>query len=151
MTTVYRIEKKNRAELWPSQGALFSEGRWNRRGFWVVYTSESVSLAKLETLANAKSLPDGRVLLEIEIAEGAPVREIKLTEIPKNWMEIPYPATLHQLTETLLSSGKFVALKVPSRQSPGEFNYLLYPLHPEFSRFISLKRTSAIDFDRRLK
>lgn len=151
MTTVYRIEKNSRADLWPSQGALFSEGRWNRRGFWVIYTSESVSLAKLETLANAKSLPVGRILLEIEIATNAPVVELKLAELPQNWMDIPYPTTLHQLTEELLAPGKSVALKVPSRQSPGEFNYLLYPLHPEFSKFIGLKGMFAIDFDHRLK
>lgn len=151
MITVYRIEKKARADSWPPQGALFSEGRWNRRGFWVIYASESVSLAKLETLANAKSLPAGRVLFEIEIAAEAAVREVKFSELPQNWMEIPYPTSLHQLTEELLALGKFVALKVPSRQSPGEFNYLIYPLHPEFSKFVTIKGITAIDFDQRLK
>lgn len=125
---VYRIEKKSRATVWPSQGALFSEGRWHKQGFWIVYCSETVSLAKLEILANSKSLPKERVLLEISIDQKASIKEVTLESLPDDWMAVPYPRALHTLTENLLKTGQYIALKVPSRQSPREYNYLLYPL-----------------------
>jgi RES domain-containing protein len=139
MTIVYRIEKKRRAEMWPSQGSLFSEGRWNRQGFWIIYCSATISLAKLEMLTNSKSLPKERVLLEISIEEQAPIKEITLESLPAHWIDIPYPPELHVLTEKLLNAGEYVGLKVPSRQSPREYNYLLYPLHPQFSQFVKLE------------
>lgn len=148
---VYRIEKKRRAAVWPSQGALFSEGRWNRQGFWIVYCSETISLAKLEILANSKSLPKERVLLEISIAPQAPIKEVALESLPDDWMAVPYPAALHTLTEELLKTNQYVALKVPSRQSPREYNYLLYPLHPQFAQFVTLEATTELEFDWRLK
>ena len=151
MTTVYRIEKKRRATVWPSQGSLFSEGRWNRQGFWLVYCSATVSLAKLEILANSKSLPKERVLLEISIEKQAPIKEVTLESLPANWMAVPYPPELHILTEELLKSGEYVGLKVPSRQSPREHNYLLYPLHPQFSQFVKLENHAELEFDQRLK
>ena len=148
---VYRIEKKRRAEVWPSQGSLFSEGRWNRQGFWIIYCSATVSLAKLEMLANSKSLPRERALLEISIEEKAPIKEVTLESLPANWMDIPYPPELHALTEKLLIPGEYVGLKVPSRQSPREYNYLLYPLSPQFSQFVKLANIAALEFDQRLK
>lgn len=151
MTTVYRIEKKRRADVWPSQGALFSEGRWKRQGFWIIYCSSTVSLAKLEILANSKSLPKARVLLEIGIEEQAPIKEVTLESLPPKWMDVPYPPALHALTEKLLKSGEYVGLKVPSRQSPREYNYLLYPLHPQFSQFVKLESITGLEFDERLK
>lgn len=151
MIRVYRIEKKSRAEVWPSQGALFSEGRWNRQGFWVVYCSSTISLAKLEILANSKSLPKERALLEINIDEQAPIKEVILESLPESWMDVPYPAELHALTEELLRPGKYVGLKVPSRQSPREYNFLLYPLHSQFSQFVKLEGIMELEFDQRLK
>lgn len=89
--TVYRIEKRRWAEVWPSQGSLFSEGRWHKQGFLLVYCSATISLAKLEILANSKSLPKASVLLEINVDEQAPMKEVTLEDLPANWMDVPYP------------------------------------------------------------
>nr|WKN34517.1 RES family NAD+ phosphorylase [Tunicatimonas sp. TK19036] len=151
MKSIYRIERQTYAQLWPSQGALYGEGRWNRKGFWVIYCSESVALAKLETLANSKSLPSSRVLLEIEVDDKAPIKRIVPADLPDNWMQVPYPKELHVLTERWLQDQQYVGLQIPSRQSPQEDNYLLYPLHPQFSQWVRVLHRTPIEFDQRLK
>ena len=40
-------------------------------------------------------------------------------------------------------------LKVPSVVSPNEFNYLLNPLHPDFSR-VFIRKPETLVWDRRL-
>ena len=148
---VYRIEKASRTADWPSQGALFAEGRWNAKGFWIIYCSASVSLAKLEILANARTLPKERVLVEILISDQAPIHRILPDQLPGNWMDVPYPRELHELSKKFLRDQPYAALSVPSRQSPTEQNILLYPPHPKFNEWVTLENVSAIDFDPRLK
>lgn len=151
MITVFRVEKKKYKDVWPPPGALHVEGRWNKRGFWIVYCSASISLAKLETLANSKSLPKNRVLVEITIDSKAPIKEVSSEELPKNWMDTPYPKELQESTEKALKHGKNIGLKVPSRQSPREHNYLLYPPHPEFARYAIVTGIYDLEFNERLK
>ncbi|MEK6482506.1 RES family NAD+ phosphorylase [Catalinimonas sp. 4WD22] len=137
MITIFRVEKKYK-DVWPPMDALYVERRWTKRGFWIIYCSASVSLAKLETLANSKSFPKNRVLLEISIDSKAPIQEISSDDLPKNWMDTPYPKELQEIAEKALIHGKYVGLKVPSRQSPREYNYLLYPQHPKFSSYVKV-------------
>ena len=136
---------------WPARGALFAEGRWNPKGFWIIYCSESVSLAKLEILANTRTLPKQRVLVEITLSNNAPIYDLSLKQLPDSWTEVPYPRELHALSKDILQNNQYVALTVPSRQSPTEKNYLLYPPHPQFQEWIKVERTYSIDFDTRLK
>jgi RES domain-containing protein len=148
---VYRIERRKYAEQWPPVGALYGQGRWNARGFWIVYCSTSVALAKLETLANSAQLPIDRVLLEITIAAEAPIYHVTAEELPQDWMRVPYSTHLHEFTERLLKDNQYIGLQVPSRQSPTEYNVLLYPPHPNFQALVQVKKRSDVDFDRRLK
>jgi len=151
MTTVYRIEKRQYVNDWPSRGALFTKGRWNHKGFWIIYTSASISLAKLEILANSVFLPRKRMLQKIRIADKAPIKSIQIHELPVNWKTIPYPVILAEMAEERLSSGKYVGLKVPSCQSEEEYNFLLYPFFPKFNELVHLHDSVEIGFDQRLK
>ena len=118
---------------------------------WIIYCSSTISLAKLEILANSKTLPKGRVIVEISIHEKAPLKKIKGSSLPDNWQQVPYPKKLHQLVENQLKDNKYIALVVPSRQSPGESNYLLNPLHPDFHKYVKVKQIIPLEFDSRLK
>ncbi len=151
MISVYRIEKESRSNEWPSKGSLFSEGRWNAKGMWIIYCSSTISLAKLEILTNSRTLPKGRVIMEISIHGKAPLKKIKGSFLPDNWQQVPYPKQLHQLVEDQLKDNKYVALVVPSRQSPRESNYLLNPLHPDFKKYVKVKHIISLVFDPRLK
>jgi len=151
MITVYRIEKESRSNDWPPKGTLFSEGRWNAKGMWIIYCSSTISLSKLETLANSRTLPTGRVIIEISIHGKAPIKQINRSFLPDNWLQVPYPKQLHQFIEGQLMKNKYVALVVPSRQSPRESNYLLNPLHPDFHKYVKVKQIILLEFDPRLK
>ena len=148
---VYRIERDERADHWPARGALYAPGRWNEQGFWVIYCSQTVALAKLELLANSVQLPVNRSLLEIEITSQAPIYTVTIESLPPDWMHLPYPASLHRLSEQLLRDNQYIALRVPSRQSPTESNILLYAPHPRFHEWVNVVKTYPIAFDERLK
>ena len=50
---VYRIGNSKRIRDLQGTGGLYTAGRWHQKGRRVLYTSSSISLAKLEVLANS--------------------------------------------------------------------------------------------------
>ena len=149
---VYRIEKAKYKDIFPSRGSLFVEGRWNRRGMWVVYTSETVALAKLEALANSGSkLPNNRYLTTIELDDQSPVVDIPTESLPKDWNRVPYPRALAYMIKQVIDEKTYVAALVPSIHSPMERNVLLFPDHPEFSGYVKFAGAAPVGFDSRLK
>ena len=148
---VYRMEKEKYQDFWPSRGALYSEGRWNKPGQWIVYCSESIALCKLEVLANSGNLPINRVIMTVEIADNAPIYELAEDLMPAFWYGIPYPDVLSEITGEFIKDNSYVAMKVPSAQSKREFNYLLNPAHEDFSRLVKVISKEPENFDGRLK
>jgi RES domain-containing protein len=149
---VYRIEKEKYQHTFPPRGSLFAEGRWSRKGMWVVYTSETVSLAKLEALANSGSkLPANRYLTTIEIKDSAPIIQISQQDLPADWNQVPFRRNLSQFIQPVIESRAYVAIMVPSIHSPNEHNFLLLPDHPQFGGYITLVSSERMGFDNRLK
>jgi RES domain-containing protein len=149
----WRVEKaEHAAGAIKGLGAFKVGGRWNRPGRYAVYAAENLSLALLEILVHAPD-PDQRkrprVRFHLTIAAGA-VEEITLDQLPRNFG----PTTPFVLTQDLgdqwLESRKFVALKVPSAIVPVEFNYVLNPLHPDFTSAVKWEKPAALLLDSRL-
>jgi RES domain-containing protein len=149
---LYRIEKQAYINTFPPRGSLFAEGRWNRRGMWVVYTSETVALAKLEALANSGSkLPDNRYLTTIDLNDQSPVVDIPMESLPSNWNKVPYPKDLAYVIKQVIDEKQYIAALAPSIHSPMERNVLLFPDNPEFGQYVKLVGTDPVSFDQRLK
>ncbi|MDH5603003.1 MAG: RES family NAD+ phosphorylase [Cyclobacteriaceae bacterium] len=148
---VYRIEKQKYKDTFPPMGSLLHPARWHNEGTWVVYTAENIALAKLEDLANSTILPKNRYLRTIQLEENAPVYVLKEEYLPDNWNRFPIPAANSTIIKRIIKEGKYVAASVPSVQSPRERNYLLFPGHKDFSRYVSSLSVEKIDYDRRLK
>jgi RES domain-containing protein len=146
---LYHLEKWKYRKVWAPEGALFADGRWNKPGQWVVYSSPTVSLAKLEILANENSLPIKRVCMTMEVADTAAVFNINKKDLPSDWMDIPYPASLVIFTEQFIESGKLL-MQVPSAQSYNEYNYLINVRHPDFKKKVKLLNVVEEPFDYRL-
>jgi len=147
---LYRITSPIYANDLQGTGCLYTSGRWHYKGTRILYTSEHISLSKLEILANTPVIPKNQVLVTIEIPEKASIKELPATELPANWWQFPYPNLLADFTESWIKEGLFWIMKVPSAQSLTEYNYLLNPLHAQHA-LAKVKSIEAIHFDKRLK
>lgn len=147
---LYRFSPTAFANDLSGTGGLFSAGRWNRKGTRILYTSDCVSLAKLELLANSTTLPDNLSLVTLEIPQNASCLVMKQEAFSANWHKIPYLPELATMAETWQNEMKYWLLRVPSVHSPVEFNYLLNPLHPEHPT-LQLISIEPHPFDQRLK
>lgn len=146
---VYRIT------LTKFAGALFASGnpaRWNSKDVKVIYTAGSRSLACLENVVHRSSLglKENFSTILAEIPGNLKMDEIKISSLDPAWREYaqyPYTQKLgDQWSEKAISA----VLKVPSAIIPAEFNYLINPLHKDFSRIIFLGN-EPFNFDERLK
>ena len=149
---VYRIDKKKYQDTFPPKGSLYSEGRWNTKSMFVVYTSESASLAKLEILANSGSkIPKNRVLRIFDVDDASPLIQITAKDLPKDWSAVPYPRYLSSIIKNIMDSGAYVGAIVPSAQSPRDNNILLFPEHKDFRKYVKEVDIEDEYFDPRLK
>ncbi|NIJ55708.1 RES family NAD+ phosphorylase [Dyadobacter arcticus] len=147
---LYRIASPVYANDLSGIGCLYTSGRWHFKGTRILYTSEHISLSKLEILANSPVIPKNQVLVTIEIPDTAEVKEIISAELPDNWWDFPFSNALADITETWIIEGAYWILKVPSAQSSDEYNYLLNPSHQEH-RAARIIKVEPIHFDKRLK
>jgi RES domain-containing protein len=132
---VYRITKKEHAAL-DGLGGLYGPGRWHKKGFPVIYTSEHASLAaweKIVHVASFENIQNNLLLIKIEIPDG-----IKIQTVPKNilvegWDSFPFSSETVNYGTSFLQKKEYLALKVPTVIIPDEFNIILNPLHPEIN------------------
>jgi RES domain-containing protein len=146
---VYRFAYPRFATDLSGTGARLRGGRWNPPGIPVTYTSEHISLALLEVLANAGTLEELQLirLVEIDIPASITAHEIKASALKKNWFhDFDYTQWMGQ---EMLRTGKAALIKCPSVIVPNEHNFLINPLHPDFKK-IKLKEVSDFHFDERL-
>jgi RES domain-containing protein len=125
-------------------------GRWNNQGVAIVYTAQSQSLAALEMLVHLDSpeLLDKYVLFEVGIDESL-ITHIDTAQLPKNWRTDPSPVKVRAIGDQWAGTGASVVLRVPSALVPPESNFLLNPLHRDFSR-LRISNPLPFGFDRRL-
>ena len=148
---LYHIEKAKYQNIWPPRGALYADGRWNRAGQWILYTSPTVSLAKLEILANENRSPIDRVVMTIEVDDNASILHLNEKDLPDGWTQRPAPSGLYRITQTWIEKGDHLIMAVPSVQSHKERNFLINLNHPCFPDQVKLVNTEPEPFDLRLK
>jgi len=146
---VYRFAHRKFANELSGTGARLKGGRWNPVGLPVIYTSESISLALLEVLANALTLEELQMirLMEIEIPTAAEYHDVKLQSLKKDWyLDVDYTQWMGQ---EILKTKKSLLFRCPSAIIHNEHNYLINPLHPDFKK-IKLNNSTDFYFDERL-
>jgi RES domain-containing protein len=152
MLSVWRItSKKFTKSAFRGEGARLFGGRWNTPGIPLVYTAESKSLAVLEILVHLDSpeLLRKYVLFEVKI-EDPMVTHLDPASLPDNWREDPAPAEAQKLGNEWASSARSAVLRVPSAIVTGEFNFLLNPRHPDFSK-LKIGQPQSFFIDPRLE
>jgi len=143
---LYRITKAEYADKLVASGF---RNRWNEDGEFVIYTSESRSLACLENLVH-RSHSGNDILFRtmvIFVPDELPILHIQEQNLPKNWRECFCSACL-KLGQKWYSENRYPLLTVPTSVIPNEYNYLLNAHHPSFKR-IELVSTEDFLFDSR--
>jgi RES domain-containing protein len=146
---VYKITGKKYAGDLSGTGSVMYGGRWNKKGTSVLYTGESKEIALLETIVHTSPMliPDLDILT-LKIPDNS-ITEIKISQLPKNWIDYPAPTILSEISENWVQQGKTVALKVPSCIIHSAHNYILNCLHPNYNQ-VKLLEHKDFHFDSRL-
>ncbi len=135
------------------EGAKKSGGRWNKKGTPVLYTSESIALACLETLVhiNAQGLPLNRYLVRIDIPTKVwdMAKKFNFKTAGFGWDALPAGTVSIDKGEKWLQSNTSALLFVPSVVIPQASNVLINPLHPD-TKLIKAKKIEKFSYDPRL-
>lgn len=136
-------------EAFTGKGSWRNGARWNHKGTPVIYVSEHLSLAVLESLVHfGGHIPQSAFsVFKVEIPEAISIDEV--ANLPADWQNIPFPASTQDIGDTWVHEGRTAVLKVPCVIVPSEFNYVLNPLHPAF-KGIRIGKPETFYFDPRL-
>jgi RES domain-containing protein len=119
------------------EGARRFGGRWNGAGRPVVYASEHLSLAALETLAHAEPGRFERDWVAFRILVPHPlILELRDEDLPPDWRGRPSSPGARAVGDAWLEQAASVALSVPSVLVPQERNLLLDPRHERFGEVV---------------
>ncbi len=150
---VYRISYKKYIEDLSGAGAWNTGGRWNSQYKSMLYTSENLSLAALEVLVNIRLVhvktEFERMSAAIFIPDHVPIKTMQIEDLPKNWSSQNQPPELKKIGDKWIESLETLVLKVPSSVIQSEFNFLINPRHPVFSK-VKIESTQPFNFDERL-
>ena len=150
MRTVWRITTARFAETaFSGEGARLYGGRWNPKGWEVVYTAESQSLALLELMVQDDPLRAHYVLIPAELPSDLRQMHIDTEQLPDNWRTIGARGALQAIGLQWLKNAQTAVLSVPSAVVPAERNYLFNPRHPDFTR-ITIGKPRSLQTDTRL-
>lgn len=147
---VFRICKYKRARDLSGYGASLKGARWSRRGIMLLYTASHRSLALLEVLVHmGETYPEeDYAIVTLELPDDSIIL-LNTSSLPDGWYKISDPVSQAMFTDDWLKEEQSIAMGVPSAIIPQEINYLINPLHPNFSD-IKIKSIERFNFDERL-
>jgi len=139
------------AEAFSGAGGLRHGARWHSKGVRIVYTSGSLSLAALEFFVNLDRGAAGGPLVAVsaEIPDSVKIRSVAPADLPSDWRAYPAPKSVQEIGSRWAERAESAVLAVPSVLIPVERNYLLNPVHRDFSRIVAGK-PEAFTFDSRM-
>jgi RES domain-containing protein len=151
LITAWRLVKsRHSAAAFDGEGARLHGGRWNSPGTRVAYASDSIALAALEVLAHLQSTAvlQSYSLAAIRFPEEL-VEVLPETSLPQGWRRFPTPPANQAIGDQWVAQGRSLVLRVPSAIIPSAANFLINPLHPDFTRTV-IERPERFAFDPRL-
>lgn len=147
---VYRLARQAFINDLSGYGAEKTGGRWNSKGLPVLYTASSRALAMVEVAVHVPLgiIPINYFIASIDIPEND-ILELKPNDLPDNWNSNPFIKSTQLVGDSFIRKAEHLILKVPAASVQGDFNYLINPRHPDFSK-IKLKSIDPFVFDVRL-
>lgn len=114
----------------------------------MIYTATSLAGAKLELLAQGGAFglqPKGYGYVTVQVSE-----DVSMERYPRN--RTPKTALQSQsIGDDWVKVQKTAILLVPSAASPGDWNALINPAHPDFKRLVVSKERKVIWDERHFK
>jgi RES domain-containing protein len=146
----YRLSKgKHHSDL-SGKGAEMFGGRWNSKGIALLYTSASRALAFAEISMHLPLgiVPKDYFILSLDIPDRASVLALTEADMPYDWRSNPHSYSTQKIGDNFTKSLKYLVLCVPSAVVPGDFNYLLNPVHPKM-KDVKILSVEPFEFDSR--
>ena len=119
------------------------EGRWNSRGKKVLYCSESIPLAFMESMIRRQGAGfnnDFRIAF-IDMPDDAIIKQIQVKDLPKGWDNPNDYSKCQKLADNWFNEQQSLVLKVPSAALSICNNYVINTLHPDFDKVKLIKLT----------
>ncbi len=134
-------------------GAKATGGRWNEVGLAVLYGSQTIALACLETIVhlNSSGLPLSRYLVAIDIPDPiwSNAQRETAASLMVGWDAEPAGRVSIGFGTDWLKSSSSALLLVPSVIVPEEVNVLINPAHPD-SQQLKARKVRKWLYDPRL-
>ena len=133
------------------EGAYRYGGRWSSPGTRLSYASEHQSLAMLEYFVHLdqEDAPGDLVLAAAEIPDYLTRERIDPGNLPGNWRDSAPPPGLARFGDEFVERGEHCLLLVPSVLAPSEYNCLINPAHPDYTR-IGVLEAEPLSYDPRM-
>ncbi len=136
MIEVYRIAQCKFITDLSGIGAYLNGGRWNSKGTYMIYTSQSPSLSLLEIVVHITVLPkDDYCLAKLEIPSDQ-ILSLEANDLPMEWKNYPAPSRLQKIGDDFIHDNIYLGLKLPSSVMKEEYNVLLNPQHIDFKNVV---------------
>ena len=148
---VYRLSKEAYKNDLSGLGSEKYGGRWNNRGTRMIYTAQSRALANLEVAVHIPLtiVPKDYYLISIKIPDSS-IQIFDKSKLDKDIWRVHPPSHRTQLAgDDFVKKNDNLVLKVPSAIVPGDYNYLINPLHKDMNK-VKIIDTLLFDFDQRL-
>lgn len=148
---VFRLVRERFSSSLSGKGAALRGARWNSIGVELIYTAGNRSLAMAEVAVHLTlaTLPSDYLMMSISIPDDMAMDNRSVNDLPDNWNAFPHPLSTQRIGDTFVAKAECAVLKLPSVVTLGDFNYLINPKHPDFSR-IKVESLAKFPFDRRL-
>jgi RES domain-containing protein len=97
-----------------------------------------MSLAMVEYFVHIppEDPPKDLVVVASDIPDAVSRVTLTPADLPPNWRELPAPVTLASYGDTFVAERKVAILIVPSAIATPESNWLINPLHAEFTEIL---------------
>lgn len=147
----WRLCKEAHARALDGEGNRRTGARWNSPGRPVLYCSEVLSLAVVETLVHTthRHMPRDLASVLLELPDDAPVTRVEIAEFPKGWQRGEQDPWFRSRGDRWLAEAKSLCLLAPSVVVPEDHNMMLNPFHPGMRR-VAVRQVRRFRFDPRL-
>lgn len=131
----------------------FNAGRWNPKGFGMIYAGSGPALSLLEYLCIKGNAVSGKswYMIEFEIQKTDLIGTLDKESLPKQWNKLPHSKITQEFGKIWLQEKEFPFLRVPSARLnlsfyPLEHNLLINPDFPDLKKHIEFVGQVRFDY-----